>query len=160
MAALRYALAIRRPEPGLICLSDRGSQYCSVDHQAELSRHRIHISMSGKENRYDSALVETFFKTPKLELVWRTVFMARQDAEPAIGCYIDSLYNPVQRHSSLALHKPCRLREAGKLIHNRPPRFRSKSKDRPLGAIGNVPLAAVMAAGSATNPRPEGARKL
>ena len=106
LAALRQALAIRRPQPGLICHSDRGSQYCSVDYQAELRRRGIHISMSGKGNCYDNAMIETFFKTLKSELVWRSVFMTRYDAEAAIGRYIDSFYNPVRRHSSLDFISP------------------------------------------------------
>ena len=53
LEALRKALAIRRPEAGLIHHSDRGSQYCSLDYQAELRRHGPRISMSGKGNCYD-----------------------------------------------------------------------------------------------------------
>jgi putative transposase len=100
LAALRGAFAIRCPEPGLICHSGRGSQYCSIDYQSELRQHGAHISMSGKGNCHDNAIVETFFKTLKSELVWRTLFMTRQDAEAAIGRSIDSFYNPVRRHSS------------------------------------------------------------
>lgn len=106
LAALRRAFAIRRPRPGLICHSDRGSQYCSIDYQSELRKHGALISMSGKGNCYDNAIVETFFKTLKSELVWRTVFMTRADAEAAIGRYIDSFYNPVRRHSSLDFISP------------------------------------------------------
>ena len=106
LAALRQALAIRRPSPGLVHHSDRGSQYCSIDYQAELRRHGVRISMSGKGNCYDNAMVETFFKTLKSELVWRTVFLTRAQAEAAIGRYIDSFYNPVRRHSALDFVSP------------------------------------------------------
>jgi len=106
MAALRRAFAIRRPDPGLICHSDRGSQYCSIDYQSELKKRGALISMSGKGNCYDNAIVETFFKTLKSELVWRRIFLTRQDAETAIGRYIDSFYNPVRRHSSLDFISP------------------------------------------------------
>src|SRR6202171_4142722 len=68
LAALRRALLTRRPLAGLIHHSDRGSQYCSIDYQAELQRHGILTSMSGKGNCYDNAMVETFFKTLKSEL--------------------------------------------------------------------------------------------
>ena len=95
LAALRRALAIRRPAPGLVHHSDRGSQYCSNDYQAELRRHGVRISMSGKGNCYDNAMVETFFKTLKAELVWRTVFLTRAEAEAAISRYIDSWKQPV-----------------------------------------------------------------
>ena len=85
LAALRRALLTRRPLAGLIHHSDRGSQYCSLDYQAELQRHGILTSMSGKGNCYDNAMVETFFKTLKSELVWRTVFQTRSEAEQAIA---------------------------------------------------------------------------
>jgi putative transposase len=109
LEALRKALAIRRPEAGLIHHSDRGSQYCSTDYQAELRRHGILISMSGKGNCYDNAMVETFFKTLKSELVWRTVFQTRAEARQSIGRYIDGFYNPVRRHSALDFVSPAQF---------------------------------------------------
>ena len=51
-------------------------------------------------------MVETFFKTLKSELVWRTVFLTRAEAEDAIGRYIDSFSNPVRRHSALDFVSP------------------------------------------------------
>jgi putative transposase len=77
------------------------AQYCSSDYQAELKKHGIQISMSGKGNCYDNAMVETFFKTLKSELIWRTIFQTRAEAKHAIGRYIDGFYNPVRRHSAL-----------------------------------------------------------
>src|SRR3954469_17953044 len=62
----------------------RGSQYCSIDYQAELKKHGILVSMSGKANCYHNAMGETFFNTLKSELVWRTVFYTRQQADRAI----------------------------------------------------------------------------
>lgn len=101
LKALRKAIVMRRPPPGLIHHSDRGAQYCSMDYQAELRHARITISMSGKGNCYDNAMVETFFKTLKSELVWRTIFLTRQHATAAIARYIDGFYNPIRRHSAL-----------------------------------------------------------
>jgi len=106
LAALRKALTMRRPAAGLIHHSDRGSQYCSIDYQAELEKNAILVSMSGKGNCYDNAMVETFFKTLKSELIWRTVFYTRQQADRAIGRYIDEFYNPVRRHSALNFTSP------------------------------------------------------
>ena len=80
LSALRRAIAVRRPVAGLIHHADRGSQYCSLDYQAELRKNGILISMSGKGNCFDNAMVETFFKTLKAELVWRTVFRSRTEA--------------------------------------------------------------------------------
>ena len=109
LAALRKALTMRRPAAGLLHHSDRGSQYCSIDYQAELRKHGILISMSGKGNCYDNAMVETFFKTLKSELVWRTIFNTRQGAEQAIGRYIDGFYNLVRRHSALDFTSPAQF---------------------------------------------------
>ena len=106
LAALRKALAIRRPGEGLTHHADRGSQYCSLAYQAELRKHSIAISMSGKGNCYDNSVVETFFKTLKSELVWRTVFQTRAEAKEAIGRYIDGFYNPIRRHSTLDYVSP------------------------------------------------------
>lgn len=106
ITALRRAIAVRRPEPGLIHHSDRGSQYCSDEYQQILRDQDMVISMSGKGNCYDNAMVETFFKTLKSELVWRTVFLSRWQAERAIGTFIDGFYNPTRRHSALGYKSP------------------------------------------------------
>ncbi len=62
--------------------------------------------MLGKANCFDNAMVETFFKTLKAELVWRTVFYGRAAATAAIGRYIDGFYNPIRRHSTLDFTSP------------------------------------------------------
>lgn len=109
LQALKMALTMRQPSRGLIHHSDRGSQYCSLDYQAMLKTKDIAISMSGKGNCYDNAVVETFFKTLKSELIWRTVFRTRRDAEMAIARYIEGFYNPVRRHSSLDYLSPAQF---------------------------------------------------
>ena len=40
-------------------------------------------------------------KMLKSELVWRTTFFTRADAERDIARYIDGFYRPVRRHSAL-----------------------------------------------------------
>ncbi len=57
--------------------------------------------MSDKGNRYNNAMVETFFKTIKSELVWRTVFYIRDQAAQAITRCINGFYNPVRGPSEL-----------------------------------------------------------
>lgn len=109
LTALKRALILRRPPKGLIHHSDRGSQYCSGDYQKLLADHGCVISMSGKGNCYDNAMVETVFKTIKSELIWRTIWRSRHHAEMAIGQYIDGFYNPVRRHSALGYKSPCRF---------------------------------------------------
>jgi len=106
LSALRRAIAVRTPAAGLIHHSDRGSQYCSDDYLRLLKDQGMIPSMSGKGNCYDNAMVETVFKTIKSELVWRTSFQSRRQAEIAIGQYIDGFYNPRRRHSALGYKSP------------------------------------------------------
>ena len=106
LAALHRAITLRKPPPGLVHHSDRGSQYCSHDYRRLLKAHGMIASMSGKGNCYDNAMVETVFKTIKSELVWRTSFQTRRQAEKANGHYIDGYYNPRRRHSALGYQSP------------------------------------------------------
>jgi putative transposase len=71
LQALNNAVALRNPPQGCIHHTDRGSQYCSHDHQKRLRELGLNVSMSGRGNCYDNAAVETFFKTLKAELIWR-----------------------------------------------------------------------------------------
>src|ERR1700728_1405931 len=98
LSALRRAIAVRIPAVGLSHHADRGRQDCSLDYQAELRKNGRVISMSGKANGFDNAMVETFFKTLKAERVWRTVFRTRTEATAEIGRYIVAFYNPIRRH--------------------------------------------------------------
>lgn len=114
LRALRMALATRHPPSGLIHHSDRGSQYCSIDYQAVLIKHGLLISMSGKGNCYDNAVVETFFKTIKSELIWPVTWQTRPQAENAVARYIDGFYNPIRRHSTLGYQSPVQFEMAGR----------------------------------------------
>lgn len=107
--ALKRAIAIRRPPRGVIHHSDRGSQYCSDAYQKLLTGNGFILSMSGKGNCYDNAMVETVFKTIKSELIWRTIFKTRLQAETAISGYIDGFYNPRRRHSALGYMSPIKF---------------------------------------------------
>jgi transposase InsO family protein len=41
--------------------------------------------------------------------MWRTIFYTRQEADQAIGRYIDGFYNPVRRHSALDFTSPAQF---------------------------------------------------
>jgi len=107
--ALDMAVALRRPPPGCIHHTDRGSQYCSGDYQKRLKKHGFLASMSGKGNCYDNAVVESFFKTLKAELIWRRRWETRRQTEIALFEYINGFYNPRRRHSALNGKSPLRF---------------------------------------------------
>ena len=75
--AVTMAVWRRKPEPGLIHHSDRGSQYASDDFQASIKEHGIRCSMSGAGNCYDNAVVESFFGRLKSEWVHRRRYRTR-----------------------------------------------------------------------------------
>ena len=104
--ALNMAISLRQPLRGCLHHTDRGSQYCSHAYQAILKEHGFLVSMSAKGACYDNAVVETFFKTIKAELVWRQSWPTRRHAHAAIFQYINGFYNPRRRHSSLGYQSP------------------------------------------------------
>ena len=130
LRALNRAIGLRQPGAGVIHHSDRGSQYCSDAYQARLGELGFLASMSGKGNCYDNAVVETFFKTIKSELIWRTVFMSRSQAETAVAGYIDGFYNPVRRHSTLDFTSPSNSRQKQCKRCRAPPLFLDGSRHR------------------------------
>jgi transposase InsO family protein len=104
--ALDGALASRAPPAGLICHSDRGSQYASADYQQALRRAGALCSMSRRGNCWDNAPVESFFASLKRELVHRTSFATRQEARVAVFDWIAVWYNRKRRHSALGYLSP------------------------------------------------------
>jgi len=104
--ALALAVGRRRPEPGLIHHSDRGVQYACGDFQKALKRYGMVTSMSRKGDPYDNAVAESFFRTLKVELVYRRRFRTRLEAKAAIVEYIELFYNSRRRHSSLGYLSP------------------------------------------------------
>jgi transposase InsO family protein len=106
LSALQGALMQRNPGAGLICHSDRGSQYASGDYQALLSGAGALCSMSRKGNCYDNAPVESFFASLKRELIHRCTFSTRKEARSAVFEWIAVWYNRKRRHSTLGYLSP------------------------------------------------------
>ena len=105
--ALRSALTKRKPAPGLIHQSDRGSQYTSHLYQRELVGHAMCASFTGKGACLDNAVIESFWATLKRELVYpRERFATRDEARAAIFEFIEIYYNRERLHSSLNYETP------------------------------------------------------
>ena len=106
LAALRMARDARRPAPGLIFHSDRGSQYASSAHRRELAAHEMLASMSAKGDCYDNAVAESFFATLEFELIMKHDWHSRDEARRSIFRYIETWYNRKRRHSTLGYVSP------------------------------------------------------
>jgi putative transposase len=100
------ALLRRQPRVGVIHHSDWGSQYSSTGYRGTLEEHSIRMSMSGKGDPYDNALMESFFSTLKAECVDRQDFQTPEEARIAIFEYLEVFYNRQRLHSSLGYRTP------------------------------------------------------
>ena len=101
----------RRPEPGVLFHSDRGSQYASHAYQARLATYGMRGSMSRKGNCWDNAPTESFFNSLKNERVHGTIYATRTDAQTDLFEYIEVFYNRRRRHSTLGYSAPIRFLE-------------------------------------------------
>lgn len=106
LSALQRALTRRRPPPGLVHHTDRGSQYASYEYRGVLDEHAVRCSMSAAGNCYDNAVAESFFATLKKELVHGCAFETRSEAYDAISNYIENYYNAKRRHSAVGNESP------------------------------------------------------
>lgn len=94
LGALEYGLWSRDVRDGqLIHHSDRGSNYTSFGFAQRLADNGILPSMGSVGDSFDNALMENFWSTLKIELVYRNSWRTRDEAENAIFTYIDGWYN-------------------------------------------------------------------
>jgi transposase InsO family protein len=103
--ALHMAVTRRRPAPGLLHHSDRGTQYTSAAYQQKLTDLQCRVSMSRTGNCYDNAVMESFFSTLKSECLTAR-FQTRAQARTAIFEFIEVWYNRHRLHSSLGYLSP------------------------------------------------------
>lgn len=105
-AALDDAYSKKRPEPGLIHHSDRGSQYASHEYRRKLEELGMICSMSRKGNCYDNACIESFHSILKRELVYQVRFKTKDEARQQLYRYIEFWYNRKRIHSALNYMSP------------------------------------------------------
>jgi transposase InsO family protein len=104
--ALMMAVNLRKPPPGLIHHSDRGSQYASHDYQKLLRQYGLICSMSRKGNCWDNAPVERFFSSLKREWTGDRLYRTRQEAIADVREYVAVYYNSKRLHSTLGYTTP------------------------------------------------------
>lgn len=103
--ALRMAWFRRRPEPGLIFHSDRGSQYCSHAFQETLKEYKMKSSMSRKGNCWDNAPTESLWGRLKVGRLYGRRFATRREAMDEVISWL-TFYNHKRLHSTLGHVSP------------------------------------------------------
>jgi transposase InsO family protein len=104
--ALRMAIGARRPAPGAIFHSDRGSQYTSTEFTDLLAEHEMRQSLSRPRQCWDNAVAESFFASLKGELIDRQSWATRAQVRREVVWYIEVFFNRRRLHSSLGYLSP------------------------------------------------------
>ena len=104
--ALKAAMELRRPQPGLVHHSDRGIQYACREYTALLEAHGLIPSMSRPGNPYDNASCESFMKTLKREEVYCRDYQDYDDLSQHLEAFIEQYYNRQRLHSALSYRAP------------------------------------------------------
>ena len=104
--ALTMAWFRRRPAPGLMHHSDRGSQYASHMFQEKLKEYGMVCSMSRKGNCWDNAPTESWFNSFKNEWVHGVRYATHADMKATSFEYIEVFYNRKRQHSTLGYRSP------------------------------------------------------
>ena len=100
VTALQMASWRRKPPPGLLHHSDRGSQYASREYRQHLAIMRMEQSMSRRGNCWDNAPTERFFRSLKHEQLNYENFKTQADAKLSVIDYL-AFYNGQRIHSTL-----------------------------------------------------------
>ena len=106
LSALQMAIENRKPQPGCIHHSDRGSPYAAHDYIDLLKANGFQISMSRKGNPYDNAVAESFMKTLKYNNVYLSDYRTWHDVLENVFQFIEDVYNAKRLHSSLGYVPP------------------------------------------------------
>jgi transposase InsO family protein len=107
--ALKAASWRRKPAPGLIMHSDRGSQYASARYRRLITDFGMLQSMSRRANCWDNAPMESFFKTMKVERIYQLRYETRAQARLDIVDWIEGFYNQRRLHSSIGYQTPAHI---------------------------------------------------
>ncbi len=99
----------KRPTPGLIHHSDRGSPYASSAFQHKLREYCMTCSMSRKGSCWDNAPTESWFNSFKNERVHWLHYATYTQIKAAAFEYIEVCYNRKRPLSTLGFRSPAQF---------------------------------------------------
>ena len=106
LAALEKAIQNRRPPPGIMHHSDRGSPYASNDYVKRLESIGAVLSMSRAGRPWENGQCESFMKTLKQEEIDARPYSTLEELEQHLEEFIEQNYNQMRLHSALGYLSP------------------------------------------------------
>lgn len=107
ISVLKDAIRKRKPSPGLIIHSDKGSQMRSKEYRSFLSNNNFIFSYTSLDHSCDeNASQESFHASLKKEHLYQLKLYNFEDAFSAIYDYIEGFYNLTRIHSSIGYLSP------------------------------------------------------
>ena len=103
--ALANAVAARDPTPGVISTPTAAAQYTSAAFADLAEDCQVSLSVGRKGQCWDNAVAESFFASPKGELIDTRAWPTRAAACRAVVEYI-GWYNGTRLHSTLGYRSP------------------------------------------------------
>lgn len=111
-AALRTAIARRRPTGTVIVHSDRGGQFRSRRYQRTLKAHGLIGSMGRVASAGDNAAMESFFALLQNNVLDRQAWKTREDLTVAVISWIETTYHRRRRQRGLGRMTPIEFETA------------------------------------------------
>jgi len=118
MQGFLQAYGREKPKEGLIVHTDQGSQFTGKSFRSMLQKYGSVTSNSRRGNPYDNAMMESFYRKLKTELLQEKAFETTEEAQQEIFKYIELYYNKKRMHSALGYLSPAEYDKAQNVSQN------------------------------------------